>query len=326
MPRSHRRLLPVLAVAALAACDASSPGPGSSASAPLRPRFAFVSNNFSPFWIIAQKGLEKARQEFGIDVEFRAPRSGKLDEQRQILEDLLAKGIDGVAVSPIDPDGIADLLDRLADRCPLVCHDSDAPRSKRRCYIGTDNVKAGREAAKAMKEAIGEAGGKVALFVGRLDAQNAQERRQGFLDEILGSKIELVRDYLDYTDRARAAQHAREALQSQTNLVGLLGLWSYNGPALAAALRDSDKLGRVAIVCFDEDEATLQGLQDGVIHATIVQKPLEFGYQSMRVLKAIRDGQADTVIPPGKIIDTGVEVVRRTSVIDFQKRLKDLLK
>ncbi len=328
MRRPARLLFLALAAAALTACDESPRPPRTSpvGPSPRRPRFAFVTNNFSPFWVIAQKGLEKARQEFGIDVEFRAPRSGKLEEQRQILEDLLAQGIDGVAVSPIDPDGIADLLDRIASRVPLVCHDSDAPKSKRLCYIGTDNVRAGKEAGKALQEALGEGGGPIALFVGRLDAQNAQERRQGLLEELQGSKVELIRDYLDYTDRARAAQHAREALESQSGLAGMIGLWSYNGPALAAAVRTAGKAGKVKIVCFDEDEATLQAVKEGLIHATIVQKPFEFGYQSMRVLKAILDGKTEGIIPQGNVIDTGVETIRKETADAFQERLKDLLK
>ncbi len=324
MRAPFRILLPALAAAALVACDGDPPAPGT--TPPKRPRFAFVTNNFSPFWVIAQKGLEKAKADFDIDVEFRAPRSGKLEEQRQILRDLLRQEIHGIAVSPIDADAMGALLDRAAARAPLLCHDSDAPTSKRRCYIGTDNVRAGREAGKAMKEALGGSGGKVALFVGRLDSPNAQERRQGFLDEIRGSKIELIRDYLDYTDRARAARHAGEALETHPDLAGMIGLWSYNGPALAAAVRAAGRTGKVKIVCFDEDEATLRAVRDGVIHATVVQKPFEFGYQSMRILKAIHDGSTEGIIPPGGIIDTGVEVIRKENVDAFQNTLRELLK
>jgi ribose transport system substrate-binding protein len=312
------------ALLALAACDGT-PDPGPS---PRRPRFAFVTNNFSPFWVIAQKGLEKAKQELGVDVEFRAPQNGKLEEQRRILEDLLAQGVDGIAVSPIDSesDDMIDLLNRAAARVPLICHDSDAPKSNRLCYIGTDNLKAGRESGKAMKEALGEAGGKVALFVGRLDAQNAQERRQGFLDEVKGSKIELVKDFLDYADPEKARRNAEEALAAIPDVAALLGLWGYNGPRLAAAIRGAGKTGRVKGVCFDEDDATLQAVRDGVLFATIVQKPFEFGYQSMKVLRAAREGRTAGVIPPGRIIDTGVETIRKENVEAFWTKLKELSK
>jgi ribose transport system substrate-binding protein len=276
--------------------------------------------------VIAQKGLEKAKQDLGIDVEFRAPRTGKLDEQRRILEDLLAQEIDGIAVSPIDPEELVDLLNRAAARVPLICHDSDAPKSNRLCYIGTDNYKAGREAGKSMKEALGPAGGKVALFVGRLDAQNAQERRQGFLDEIQGAKIELVKDALDYAKPEIAQKNAEEALAASPDLAALIGLYSYNGPRLAAAARTAGRAGTVRIICFDEDEGTLQAIREGVIHATVVQKPFEFGYQSMRVLKAIKDGKASETIPASRILDTGVETVRKETVEAFWTRLKELVK
>jgi len=329
MRQPVRPIATLLLLAAFAACDGSSPGPGpgpAPGGPARRPRFAFVSNNFSPFWIIAQKGLEKAKEDFGIDVEFRAPRSGKLDEQRRILEDLLAQGVDGIAVSPIDPEALNDLLNQAAARIPLICHDSDAPKSSRLCYIGTDNYKAGREAGLAMKEALGPEGGKVAIFVGRLDAQNAQERRQGFLDEIQGTKIALVKDALDYAKPDVAQKNAEEALAATPDLAALLGLYSYNGPRLAAAAKATGRAGSVKIVCFDEDEGTLQAVKEGVIHATVVQKPFEFGYQSMKVLKAVKDGKAAGTIPENRIIDTGVETVRKESVEAFWTRLKELTK
>lgn len=318
MARAARRWLPLLFVC-LAACDASRPP-----SAGRRYRFAFVSNNFSAFWLIAQKGLEKAKQELDVDVEFRAPKSGKVDEQQRIIEDLLIQGVDGIAVSPIDPDNEVDLLNKAAAKTALICHDSDAPKSNRLCYIGTNNYTAGREAGKAMKEVLGDAGGKVAIFVGRLDAQNARDRRQGFLDEVAGGKIELVRDYTDYADRAKAKQNAEDALTAYPELNAMLGLWSYNGPSLAAAVQGAQKTGQVKIVCFDEQDETLQAVRDGVIYATVVQKPFEFGYRSMHVLKAIAEGRAAQAVPATKVIDTGVVVVKRDSVEAFWKQLKDL--
>src|ERR1043166_9875168 len=77
--------------------------------------------------------------------DFRIPATGGTAEQQQILDDLLAKGVDGIAVSPISPDNQTDFLNKVAGQTLLVCHDSDAPKSKRVCYIGTDNGAAGGE-------------------------------------------------------------------------------------------------------------------------------------------------------------------------------------
>src|SRR5262249_14250955 len=131
-----------------------------SAGAPLKKlKLAFVSNNASSFWTIARAGCDDAQRELSnVTVEFKIPPGGTAAEQRQILDDLAARGIDGIAVSPIDPANQTEFLNKLAEQTLLICHDSDAPASKRVCYIGTDNVAAGSEAGKLIKEAIPNGG------------------------------------------------------------------------------------------------------------------------------------------------------------------------
>jgi ribose transport system substrate-binding protein len=164
---------------------------------------AFVTNNAADFWTIARKGTEKADAELpGVTVEFRLG-DGTAAAQKRIVDDLLAKGVDGIAISPVDPANQTAMLDDAAQRAVVFTHDSDAPSSKRECYVGTDNVAAGRQAGELIKEALPE-GGKIALFVGKLDARNAQERLQGIKDAIAGTKIEILDVRTDDTDEVRA--------------------------------------------------------------------------------------------------------------------------
>ena len=63
-------------------------------------RLAFITNNAADFWTIARKGTEKADAELAdVDVEFRLG-DGTAAEQKRIVDDLLAKGVDGIAISP----------------------------------------------------------------------------------------------------------------------------------------------------------------------------------------------------------------------------------
>src|SRR5476651_2177042 len=79
-------------------------------------KLAFVSNNSSPFWTEAATGCKDAAKELGnVDVDFRIPSTGTPAEQQQILDDLLAKGVDGIAASPIDPANETDFLNKIAD-------------------------------------------------------------------------------------------------------------------------------------------------------------------------------------------------------------------
>src|SRR5688572_26972323 len=95
----------------LAAC--TSPGPTDSSAKTLK--VAFVTNNASDFWTIARKGCEKADGELAnVDVEFKIPSDGTAAEQRRVIDDLLAKGVQGIAVSPVDPANQTQMINDVA--------------------------------------------------------------------------------------------------------------------------------------------------------------------------------------------------------------------
>jgi ribose transport system substrate-binding protein len=257
-----------------------------------------------------------------VEVDFRIPSSGAAAEQQQILDDLLAKGVDGIAVSPIDPANQTALLDRVAAQTLLVTQDSDAPASKRLCYIGTDNVAAGVEAGKLIKEALPN-GGRIMVFVGTLDAQNAKERLAGIRQELQGSKVGIIDVRTDETDPSRAQRNAEDALVKYPDVALMVGLWNYNGPAILNAVRSAGKTGRVKIVCFDENDETLAGVASGDIYGTVVQQPYEFGRQAITRMHAYLGGDK-SALASGRIIIPTLSI-KKDSVAGFQARLKTLL-
>jgi ribose transport system substrate-binding protein len=295
------------------------------AGAPGSYRFAFVTNNSSDFWNIGEKGLRKAEKDLGVRVDMFRPLKGEVADQQRFLEDIMVQGYDGVAISPINPDAMTEVFQRVAARMPLVTTDSDAPKSGRKVYVGTDNVEAGQVAGNTALAALAAAHvtkGKVALFVGRMDMQNAIERKQG-LDRTLGKAagLEILPVFLDHADRALAKKNVEDALARYPDLVLAIGIWSYNGPCLADAVRASARQQKPVLVVFDEEEETLKAVKDGLIAATIVQRPFEFGYQSIKALKQIRDGQT---LPP--TINTGIRVIDRSGVDAFWSELRELKK
>lgn len=286
-------------------------------------KLAFVTNNASSFWTIARAGTAEALKELpNVEVEFKIPSDGTAAQQRQILDDLLAKGIDGIAVSPIDPANQTDFLNKVAGQTLLVCHDSDAPTSKRVCYIGTDNAAAGVEAGKLIKEALPN-GGKIMLFVGTLDAQNAKDRYAGIKKELAGSKVEIIDVRTDETDRARAQKNVEDTLVKYPDVACLVGLWSYNGPAILNGTKGGGKIGQVKIVCFDEEDETLAGVASGAIYGTIVQQPFEFGKQAITKMAKYLGGDKSALAGGQQIVPT--LSIKKDNVAEFSARLKKLL-
>jgi ribose transport system substrate-binding protein len=286
-------------------------------------KLAFVSNNAANFWTIARAGCDDAAKELGdVDVDFRIPSTGSAAEQQGILNDLVAAGVDGIAVSPIDPGNQTDFLNKIAGQSLLICCDSDAADSRRVCYIGTDNEAAGVEAGKLIKEVLPE-GGKIMLFVGYLDAQNAKDRIAGIKKELEGSKVEIIDIRTDDTDHVRAQKNVEDTLVKYPDIAGLVGLYSYNGPAILNAVRSAGKAGQVKIVCFDEDADTLAGVASGDIYGTVVQKPYEFGKQAItRMDKYLRGDKSQ--LAGGKMF-VPTRDIKKDNVADFQAELKKLL-
>jgi ribose transport system substrate-binding protein len=286
-------------------------------------KLAFVTNNASDFWTIARKGTEKAAKEIpGIEVEFRITSDGTAAEQQRVVDDLLAKGVNGIAISPVDPANQSPMLNRAAAQALVVTQDSDAPNSNRTCYIGTDNVEAGRQAGRLVKEALPQ-GGKIMVFVGVLDAQNARERFQGLKETLAGSNIQIVDVRTDNTDRVRAKSNAADTLVNVPDIAGLVGLWSYNGPAILSAVKEANKVDKVKIVAFDEEDETLSGIKDGAIYATVVQQPFEFGYQSMALMAKYLNGDK-SVVPASKQIFVPTLAIKKADVEEFTKKINGL--
>jgi ribose transport system substrate-binding protein len=152
-----------------------------------KPKVAFVSNNAEQFWTFAERGAIKAAAEFGVQVVFKKPQDGSAKVQREIIQDLLTTGYKGIAVSPNDSKNQLNFFKtEVAPKVALVMTDNDLPDpSVRKCYIGTHNYRAGRDAGELVKKALPN-GGEVAIFVGQMDASNAVERRQGVLDVLAG--------------------------------------------------------------------------------------------------------------------------------------------
>lgn len=296
--------------------------PGCSRPGSSKPQIAFITNNAADFWTIARKGVEKAAADTpDVTIEFRLG-DGTAAEQKRIVDDLLAKGVSGIAISPVDPVNQVTMLNDVAQRAVVFTQDSDAPNSNRACYVGTDNVAAGRQAGELIKSALPQ-GGKIALFVGKLDAKNAQERLQGIKEAIAGTKIEILDVRTDDTDQVRAKANVSEMLVGHPEVAALVGLWSYNGPAILNAVKDAGKTGQVKIIAFDEDDETLTGVKSGAITGTVVQQPYQFGYQSMTLLAKVVKGDRSG-IPASHQIFVPTTVIRQDNVDDFRARLTQL--
>lgn len=323
-----------LALLAIAGCsgsgsDPNAAGPGSgsgsgTAGSPVegtvdRPiKLLFVSNSNSDWWTAVEKGMLDGGKEFNCQVELRR-NDKETPGQIRILEDALSlRDVQGIAVSVYQADapGIADRLRELKNQGKIViCVDSDVADTYadvREAYIGTVNVKAGETAGRAAK-ALRPDGGKVVGFVGTSSAANARERIDGFFQGA-GEKFvkaEIMDDNSDTSGKAHA--NVQTAISKHPDVGVLLGIWSYNGPAIAEEVAKAPEIRKTAnVVTFDLDEQAVAHLEQGHVDASVCQNPYEMGRQGVKLLKALiqKDEKARAeVLPDGKMRDTGVRVI-----------------
>lgn len=302
------------------------------------PRFAYVTNGIASFWVIAKAGAEAAGQQLGVDVSVHMPAEGIADQKR-IVEDILIRGADGIAISPIDPGNQAHLLDTAAEQTHLITHDSDAPDSKRIAYVGMDNYLAGRMAGELVKAAL-PAGGTVAILIGRLEQDNARRRRQGVIDEVLGrdhdssrydppgsalnaDSYTIVGTLTDQFDRAKAKANCEDILSKHPDLGAMVGLFAYNPPACLEALRQQNKLGTVKVIGFDEADETLQAIQDGHCFGTVVQNPYRYGFESIRLLNNLTNNTRP--LPVSDFLNIPARKITRDNLEPFWADLRTKL-
>ncbi|HTV39197.1 MAG TPA: sugar-binding protein [Candidatus Sulfotelmatobacter sp.] len=319
MKKLQSFILPFCLAALVFGCGKNSSTPqsgGGGGAAAAHLKLAFVSNNTANFWNYARAGCDAAAKDLGnVDVDFRLPGTGSAAEQTQILNDLVARGVNGIAVSVDDPENETALLNKIAGETLLITTDSDAPKSKRVCYIGTDNVAAGVQAGEMIKECLPN-GGKIMLFVGHIDAQNAVERADGIKKALAGSNIQIIDIRTDDTDPARAQKNAEDTLVKYPDIGCLVGLWNYNGPAILNAVRKAGKAGQVKIVCFDDEDDTLSGISSGDIYGTVVQNPFEFGKQAVTRMDKYLGG--DTNAFGGTTIYIPTREIKKDNVAAYQ--------
>src|SRR5580700_1335912 len=291
-------------------------------------RIIILENGNSPFWDAARAGMQDAQSDLKLrKAGLRAVlevNDGSPANQLEKLQQFGAQSdIVGVGVSAVDADNVAvaEELRKLQKKgVKVVTIDSDVDRDKFRdcrfAFIGTDNLVGGRELGLCAK-GLRPAGGGYVTFVGRTGAQNAIERIRGF-KEGAGPKFQSLDAMADDTDRPRARDNVRNAIQNHKGkLTTLVGIWSYNAPAITDVVKELGVRRDYSIVVFDAEPIAIKEIENGNIDAMVVQNPYQMGYQGVRLLKALYESDKKTVqdmLPhhsqtDGDLFDTGLKVV-----------------
>ena len=295
--------------------------------------FALVPKNMNnPFFDQARDGCKKAEKESNGAVEcmYIGPgEHGGGDEQVQVVADLIAKRVDGIAVSPSNAAAMARALEGAKRaNIPVLTWDSDLlekDKGLRLAYVGTYNYDIGVNLAK-LAQGLKPQGGSICIQSGGAAAANHNERMQGIRDTLSDKKSSAAPGerltgrngwtevdgcplYTD-DDFPRAVQQMEDILGKYSQLDAFIPTGGFPQFIPQAYRRVAEKhkarinSGALALVVADTLPVQMDLMKAGLSKGQVGQRPFEMGYKTMLFLKDIRDGKS----PPKDPTYTGLDV------------------
>ena len=280
--------------------------------------FALVPKAMNnPFFDLARDGCFKAQDELAdVTCEYIGPGEHTELEQIQIVQDLITKGVDGIAVSPSNAPAMAKALEAAADAgIPVLTWDADLldeDKGLRAAFVGTNNYDIGVNLAKLAMERHPD-GGTICLQTGGAAAANHNERLKGARDTLAGADMgeapgaalagengwtELSACPLITNDDGNVAvQGMTDILAANPDLdvflsTGAFTMWFDNAYRQAAEpYKDKLASGDLTIVVADTLPMQLEQTKDGLGNGLVGQRPFEMGYKAMFMLKDLVEGK-----------------------------------
>jgi ribose transport system substrate-binding protein len=294
-------------------------------------RIVVIGKSVHPYWSNVELGVRAAGEALGLaedQVIFWVPPREDVAAQISTMETYIAMGATGIAIAPSDPDALEPVM-RRAVEAGIIVTTLDTPPvegSVSKVYIGTDNFTAGVAAGEAMRALLPE-GGLVGIGRGSDTALNALQRTDGFLQAVADAGITTLQPLNDREDAATALSMANSAIIANPDLAGAFGVYAYNGPAWATAIREAGKVGQIKLVAFDATTDIINGIMECVIHATVAQREFDMGYKSVELIyRMAMEGAEPAMTAMGVvngIIDTGVDVVTAQNLKDFEASIRE---
>lgn len=278
-----------------------------------------VPKGAHPYYEPVYRGFEDAAAAYGILSEVDAPPRFDVALQVKVIEDLIARGVDGIAISANDDAGLVAVIHEAVQAgIKVITFDAPAPSSEALTYIGTDNESAGYEAGRRMARAMNGQGA-IAVLQGGLGATNLNLRTRGFTRALAesGPGIRVIGVIDEGGDFAQSVNKTETLLEKHPECSAIFSVSAEGAPAAAAVVRQQGKRGRIVLAGFDDLGDTLDGIRGGAIDFCVVQNTYRMGWLSVERLLDAVDGK-----PVPSVIDTGVVFVDRANIDTYRARMQ----
>ena len=293
-----RKTLAVVASAtllctSLTACNRDSSGNNAAGDSANKSITFALSTQANSFMVKMREGAQKKADELGLTINFQDASDDSATQANQ-LANAAATGAGAVIVNPTDSDAMAPAVKQLTDaKIPVVAVDRAVNNAEVSSYIASDNVGGGKQAAKALSEAIhGE--GEILVLQGKTGSSASRERGQGFDEGLKDSpNIKVVAKQTAEFERVKGLDVTTNLLQAHPNVKAIFA--ENDEMALGAIEALGDKAGKdVIVVGFDGVEDALKAIKEGTMYASIAQQPADMAAQAVVEASKLLKGEAAT--------------------------------
>jgi ribose transport system substrate-binding protein len=301
---------------------------GGSPHSPEERYFLVASNIKVPYWQEAGAGLSKAARQLQVRAEMVGPDTYDPKTEQAEFQRVVKLKPSGIMVSPGDPKLLKEDIDSaVASGIPVIAMDSDAPASKRLLFIGTNNYQAGLMGGRAaIREMHGK--GNVVVFI-TAGQENLEERLKGYRDAFAGSaQIKIVEVVDLHGDPRIAFDRTMDIItKGKPQVDAFVSMEGMSAKEVADVL-DRNKIKGKTIVGMDAVVGTLEGVQKGLIAATVVQKPFTMAFYGLKILDDLhhhkpesldRFWAQDTQAPIPTFVDTGATLIDKNNLANFRR-------
>ncbi|MGE5614583.1 MAG: substrate-binding domain-containing protein [Bacillota bacterium] len=252
-----------------------------------------VKNKNTDFWKVVRMGTEAAGTEFGVDVDFDGPTDeGDIEAQISIIERTVIEKYDALVLAACDYNEIVPAAEKAIDAgIPVVVIDSALNSKKIKCFIGTDNVDAGRKAGEKLIEILGNKC-KIAIMSFVKGTGSSVSREEGLYSVLKENPgIEVISKEYCMSDEALAESLAMKILEENGSIDAFVCLNAQGTIGVARAIKSMDLGGKVKIIGFDSTPEEISFIEKGIIQATVVQNPFGMGYLGIKIAVGVLNGK-----------------------------------
>ncbi len=264
------------------------------------------------FWTVVDQGLKDAAREFAVTIHVTGPPHEKdIDRQIEILDRVIEAAPPLIILAATDYVRFAYSVEKAHKKgIPVITVDSGVKSDLPVCFVATDNLEAGVKAGKHIKKLMEKAPGKKVAIVSHIrETATAIEREQG-VRKALGN-LALEETWFCDTNQDKA-YHISKNLLKRPDIGGIVALNEGASLGVARAVAEKGAAGEVFVVAFDNGIQEIIYLEEGVIQATVVQRPYNMGYLSVKAaVEYLKNEPVDAVVDTGSVLITKENMLER---------------